>query len=87
MELYWDNIRLKGTRFERKLGIKMEDEYFNILLDFVLDADSKELADDWVECTKDSDEREKYNRYMYSPKIDRLRHQDINEFYNDVVID
>ena len=49
--------------------------------------DSKALAEHWVEATQKGSGWNKYSIYMYSPSIERLREQDMGEFYGRGVVD
>ena len=79
-----DNIRYKGTRFEENLGYKLTDEKWH-------EVDKKgRLAendlggvDDWRHAINEKWGYEKFKVLMYSPKLDKFRNTNPNEFYNN----
>ena len=79
----YEYIELKGTRFEKNRGYTIRADKWNDLIEKgVLDSNDINLADDWRTAIKEENWG-KYTRNMYSPKLDRLREQTENEFYNN----
>ena len=89
MENITDYLQCKGTRFEEKLGVEIEVEKWKSLSMNIMDSTLKiiNLTDDWVQAVKRGSGWTKYGRYMYSPKLDKLRSQTLLEFYGDGVVD
>lgn len=83
-----DYIENEGTRFERKKGVKIDDsDWEELLTKGIMDSSQKSEADDWVTAIRDSSIWDKYNRLMFSSKLDRLRSQDLEEFYGNGIVD
>ena len=81
----YEYIELKGIRFEKNRGYTIRDDKWNDLINKgVLPSKDINLAEDWRTAIKE-EAWGKYTREMYSPKLDRLREQTENEFYNNKV--
>ena len=79
----YEYIELKGTRFEKNRGYTIRADKWNDLINKgVLPSEDINLANDWRTAIKEENWGE-YTREMYSPKLDRLREQTENEFYNN----
>ena len=79
----YEYIDLKGTRFEKNKGYTIRADKWNDLIEKgVLDSNDINLADDWRTAIKEENWG-KYSRLMYSPKLDQLREQTQDEFYNN----
>jgi len=52
-----------------------------------LESNQHDLADDWVMVASEDATDTKYGRNMYSPSLDRFRHQTMGEFYGSGIVD
>jgi len=87
---YEMDVYLKGTRFEKDMGYFLDDDYYAKLKakGGILEPEDIGMADDWMQATrKSSNGWNKYGRVMFSPTIERLRHQTMMEFYGDGIVD
>lgn len=87
--MYCVYIEYEGTRFEKFRGFKIDDWHWKLLNENRLKATAENiaLADDWMPSVVNGSNWSKYGRFMYSPKLDRLRDQSILEFYDGNVVD
>jgi len=78
------NIKYKGTRFEKNLGYSLTDEKWKeIDKKGRLKQDDLGGVNDWRHAINEKFGYEKYKVEMYSPTLDRLRNQNADEFYTN----
>lgn len=79
---------MKPTDFKhRELNTIPHSEYVRIREKGYLGSEQHDLADDWVMVVSDKAGDVKFGRSMYSPSLDKLRHQTMGEFYGGGIVD
>jgi hypothetical protein len=82
-----DYIRMENTRWEKKLGVEIEPQYWAQLIKNILDEKNRTLANDWVNAVEMGKGWSKYARLMYSEDLGVLRNQTFMEFYGKGIVD
>ena len=72
---------------DRKLNRIPKEEYDRLWAKGYLNESEHVLADDWVMVASEGVNDVKYGRSMYSPSLDRFRHQTMGEFYGSSTVD
>lgn len=72
---------------DRQLNRIPKEEYDRIWEKGYLKSEEHDLADDWVMVASETAGDVKYGRSMYSPSLDRFRHQTMGEFYGSSTVD
>ena len=77
---------IKPTAFvKRPVTIVTTEQWRDMHVKGVLDADQHGAADDWIMISRERNS--KYGRAMYSKKLDQVRCQTMGEFYGDGIVD
>jgi hypothetical protein len=79
-----ENIKYKGTRFEKNLGYVLTDEKWNeVDKKGRLNENDLGGVNDWRHAVNEKWGYEKYKVVMFSPKLDKFRNLNMKEFYNN----
>lgn len=72
---------------ERGCAIIGKDDWAKLVNVGVLDDKYQDITDDWISCFSEENAFEKYGKRMFSPKLGRLRHTTMMEFYGNGIVD
>lgn len=88
MRKYSERFFCKGSRFETFEGYEFNQENWEeLIIKGVLPKTEISLANDWVITYRPNYWKEKYNKFMYSKTLDKLRCVTFDEFYGNGIVD